>query len=288
MEQRISLLLPTRGRPRLVQRFLASVLEHAAQPDLIEVIVCVDEDDPASHGIEFPGLKLAQVVVPRQNMGAYNAICLEHATGDISIAVNDDMIIRTGGWDNRIRELDASFSDGIYLAYANDLFKGRDLCTFPIMSRRATGLMSAPYPRSYQGAFIDVHLMDIFKRIEHAGHRRIVYLKDVVFEHVHYRVDATAMDATYAERRRFGDDMNFVALIDLRELDAKRLIGRIVGEIKLTENDGQPSTPTPNAVTIISLCVSRFLFDLSLPFTWRAWICTWMIARYYYSRLWQR
>lgn len=287
MHKRISLLLPTRGRPRLVERFLASVLEQSHSPDLIEVILCVDNDDPGSHGLRFPGLQVVEIIGPRQNMGAYNAICLERATGDITIAVNDDMIIRTKGWDDKVRELDARFADGVYLGYGNDLFKGRELCTFPILSRRTAEAMSQPYPRIYRGAFIDVHLMDVFKRLARAGHDRLAYCDDIVFEHVHYRVDAAAMDATYAERPRFGDDMTFIALRDLRRAEANRLLQAIEspGAPQAGRTDPPVSPQAPNAVTIISLCMSKFLLDGGLPFTWRAYLCSWMIARYYYSQI---
>jgi hypothetical protein len=287
MHKRISLLLPTRGRPRLVERFLASILEQSLRPELIEVILCVDDDDPGSHGIRFPGLEIVEIIGPRQNMGAYNAICLERSTGDITIAVNDDMIVRTRGWDEKVRALDARFPDGVYLGYGNDLFKGRKLCTFPILSRRLAGVMSQPYPRIYRGAFIDVHLMDIFRRLGKAGHDRLAYCEDVVFEHVHYRVDAAAMDATYAERARFGDDMTFIALADLRRAEANRLLRAIESPDAPQADRADPpvSIATPGPVTIISLCASKFLFDTSLPFTWRFYLCSWMIARFYYSYL---
>ena len=52
MMKRISLLLPTRGRPVLVARLLRSIVAESAHPELIEVIVCVDDDDIESHGIQ--------------------------------------------------------------------------------------------------------------------------------------------------------------------------------------------------------------------------------------------
>src|SRR5579885_1672624 len=105
-KKRISLLLPTRGRPELVDRFLQSVVAQSTHLELIEVILCVDDDDPASHTISSSLVALKTIIVPRQTMGAYNTKCLENASGDITIAVNDDLIIRTTGWDEKIRALD--------------------------------------------------------------------------------------------------------------------------------------------------------------------------------------
>lgn len=283
--KRISLLLPTRGRRKLVLRFLDSVLHTAIHPEQIEVIICADDDDIDSHNIDFAGLALKQIVVPRQNMGAYNDICLEQASGNISIAVNDDMIIRTQGWDDKIRLMDEKYPDGIYLAYGNDLFKGRKLCTFPIMSRRMTDLMFAAYPRVYRGAFIDVHLMDIFKRLSHKGFERLVYLEDVIFEHVHYRVDASLLDSTYTERPRFGDDPVFIGLIEQRAAEAQRLAA-VIAAPKVELSYQEPPLYQSVPIGLFSapwIILRRFGMDKDLPFAWRLRLLVWMTARFYYS-----
>ena len=183
----ISLLLPTRGRHTLVERLFKSIAETAAQPERVEVILYVDDDDTVSHHLDSKDFRVVRIIGPAMSMGGYNSACLEQACGDIVILVNDDMVISTPGWDNMIVEMDAGFTDKIYLAYGNDLFKKGGLCTFPILSRRTCELLVEPYPAAYRGAFIDVHLFDIFKRLQHAGFNRVRYLDDVVFEHLHYR-----------------------------------------------------------------------------------------------------
>lgn len=284
MKKRISLLLPTRGRTKLVERFLQSVIAQSAHRDLIEVVVVVDDDDPESHGITSNELALKLVIVRRQTMGSYNTICLQHATGEITIAVNDDIVIRTQGWDEKVRALDARYPDGVYLGYANDLFKGEKVCTFPILSREACEALAEPYPEIYRGAFIDVHLMDIFRRLEKRGYPRMAYAKDIVFEHVHYRVNPDALDATYRERARFGDDATFIALAEARRLEADRLFALISG--KATHDVSVLSRPVvaPSGFFgIIPLCVEKFLLDFDLPVTWRTYLCGYMVARYYFS-----
>lgn len=286
MKKRISLLLPTRGRPRLVERFLQSVVQQSTHPELIEVILCTDDDDVESNGIVFGELDLKRIVVPRQTMGAYNAICLQHASGDITIAVNDDIVVRTEGWDEKVRALDARYPDGVYLGYSNDLFKGSKVSTFPILSRETCQLLSEPYPRIYKGAFIDMHLMDIFRRLEKRGHDRIAYAEDIVFEHVHYRTNPEALDTTYRERSRFADDLTFIALADTRRLEADQLLARIDGGTPKPGSIMPRVVPTEaNLVSIIPLCISKFFLDFDLPLTWRSYLCIWMLGRYYFSRL---
>lgn len=286
MKKRISLLLPSRGRPALVERFLRSVVTQSTHPELIEVILCVDDDDIESHNIVSYELALKLVIGPRQTMGAYNTECLRHASGDITIAVNDDIIVQTRGWDEKVRELDARYPDGIYLGYGNDLFKGPKLCTFPILSRKTCSVIAEPYPQIYKGAFIDVHLMDIFRRLERRGYARIAYAEDIVFEHVHYRTNPDALDATYSGRSRFGDDPTFIGLVEARRLEADRLSALISGGTPETVPYPQQSAIEPiSLIGIVPLCVRKFLFDSDLPLSWRTYLFVWMVARYYFSQL---
>ena len=262
------------------------MVAQSTRSELIEVILCVDEDDVASHGIVFDELALRQVIGPRQTMGAYNTECLRQASGEITIAVNDDIVVRTKGWDEKVRELDARFVDGIYLGYANDLFKGPKQCTFPILSRKACSVLAEPYPAIYKGAFLDVHLMDIFRRLEKRGYARICYVADIVFEHVHYRNNPDALDATYGDRLRFGDDLTFIGLVDARRLEADRLSAHIAGGTPEVVPSPPPVAIEPlSLIGIVPLCVRKFLLDFDLPLGWRTHLFVWMVARYYFSKL---
>jgi hypothetical protein len=286
MTKRISLLLPTRGRVKLVERFLQSVIAQSNHVELIEVVLCVDDDDTESHGIKSSQLALKTIVVPRQTMGAYNSICLKNATGEITIAVNDDVVVRTQGWDDKVRALDARYPDGIYLGYGNDLFKGEKVCTFPIMSRETCQALAEPYPEIYKGAFIDVHLMDIFRRLEKRGYPRMVYAEDIIFEHVHYRTNPELLDAAYRERARFGDDTTFIGLSGARRREADRLLAHISAR----NVSDVPAAPEPvigpsGFFGIVPLCLRTFLCDFDLPVTWRTYLFGYMIARFYFSWL---
>ncbi len=281
----ISLLLPTRGRPTLVERLFRSIAETTSQPERVEAILYVDEDDTGSHHLDSEDVRVVRIVGPAMSMGEYNSACLARARGDIIILANDDMVIRTPGWDNKIAEMDAKFADKIYLAYSNDLFKKRSLCTFPILSRRTCELLVEPYPVAYRGAFIDVHLFDIFKRLQHAGFDRVRYLDDVVFEHLHYRTGKAVCDETYKRRGRFEADPTFIAMAGARSTGAKRLLNALRGEtlpaFKQAECYEYSPSGIPSAVSYFS---RQFLFDKELPLRWRGFLWYWFIGRYLAAR----
>lgn len=278
----ISLLLPTRGRPALVERLFKSIAETTAQSERVEIILFVDEDDTGSHHLDSEEISVTRLIGPRTSMGCYNSACYAAARGDIIILINDDMVIGTPGWDNMIAEMDAGFSDKIYLAYGNDLFKKGDLCTFPILSRRTCELLVEPYPMAYRGAFIDYHLFDIFKRLQHAGFGRIRYLEDVVFEHLHYRTGKAPFDETYGKRDRFSDDPTFLALIESRRASAEHLLRILRGEQSpsYTPVEGASEVSPGNLFDAVSYLSRKLLLDRGLPLRWRGYLWVWFIGRY--------
>jgi hypothetical protein len=278
----ISLLLPTRGRPVLVNRLFTSIIAATSHLHQVEVILYVDEDDTDSLYLDSEDFRVVRIVGPALSMGGYNSACLERAQGDVLILANDDMVIRTPGWDDRILAMHAEFEDQIYLGYANDLFKKSRFCTFPILSRRTCEILADPYPTVYRRAFIDVHLFDIFKRLQHAGFDRIRYYDDVIFEHLHYRSGKAPYDATYGytQSGRFADDPTFIALAPMRSAAANRLISAIRNK-PIAESDDIPlqgEVSSTIAGTIRSF-TSRFLLDSELPYRWRFFLWYWFIGR---------
>lgn len=274
---RISLLLPTRGRPALVARLFESIRAKTAHLARVEVVLCIDDDDVDSHGISDPRIKITKIIGPRRSMGAYNTACLEKSEGDIAILINDDMVIRTDAWDNLVRQLDQRFDDKIYLGYGNDLYKGRNLCAFPILSRRCCKALTDPFPEAYQGAFIDYHLLDIFSRLQKAGHDRIVYLENLVFEHMHFRSGKAQNDATYQARNRFGDDGTFLLLRDTRSSAARFLLSRINGAP--IQKQSHPTSREPPSL------IHATLLDRELPIKWAARLFAWFVARHIASKM---
>jgi hypothetical protein len=181
-------------------------------------------------------------------------------------------VIQTRGWDRVLREMHAAMQDGIYMAYPNDLFKGRSLSAFPILSRRVCELLGEAFPRAYRGAFIDYHLLDIFKRLERRGHARLIYLEEVVFEHMHYRTGKGDFDAIYGGRGRFADDQTFLSLRDERSVAANRLLQAIESRA--------PDTPPPATVSMTSAdLAAASLLDVDLPWSWRLRLYGWFILR---------
>jgi hypothetical protein len=189
---RISFLLPTRGKPDLARRFLRSLRDTAHHPQEIEVILGVDADDPQSHTIACEGLAVKTLVLPPGlTMGALNRACFKASTGRYVMLINDDVIVRTAGWDSAVYATFARFDDDLAMLHVNDLLFRERLCAFPILSRK-TCLEIGVCPACYRRYRIDDHIGDTYRLLACLGHERRVFLQDVVFEHENYTTASAA------------------------------------------------------------------------------------------------
>jgi glycosyltransferase involved in cell wall biosynthesis len=180
-----SLIVPTRQRITQLRSFLDSLAATAAHPSAIEVVLVVDADDRDSIEFCHEGLPLSHVVVaPGQTMGRLNMAGYEASSGEYLMLLNDDVLARTPGWDDKILARCRRFPDGVFLIHANDTLMGKNLCTFPIVSRVWCELAGGVCPREYIRYRIDDHIEDVFNLLGVLGQRRTIYLPDVVFEHL--------------------------------------------------------------------------------------------------------
>jgi len=178
-----SFLLPTRGRPGLVNRFFQSILNTAHSIGDIEIVLCLDDDDLESQNISNEKLSIKKVILPKgSTMGSLDRACFEASSGRYVILINDDVIIRTKDWDKVISKVFSAFQDDIALIHINDLLFRESLCTFPILSRKAC-LEIGICPAEYRKYRIDDHIYDTYQMLAYLGHKRILYLADVIFEH---------------------------------------------------------------------------------------------------------
>ncbi|MBS0653495.1 MAG: methyltransferase domain-containing protein [Verrucomicrobia bacterium] len=197
-----SLIVPTRKAVSSLQRFLESLSDTTANPQAVEIVLIVDEDDEDSVKFEFPkiSLHIAKVIVkPGLTMGALNMAGYKKSKGKFIMLMNDDVIVRTQGWDKKILSVFNSFDDQIVLVHVNDTLFEEKLCTFPFVSRKFCEISEGICPEDYKRYRIDDHIYNIFNLIAVLGKCRIMYLPDVIFEHlnrsdeqsggVHYQVN---------------------------------------------------------------------------------------------------
>ncbi len=309
-EKNISLLLPTRGRPSLVYRLFDSILGVTSDPDSLEIVLYIDDDDTESQGISFDALSVVKLVRPPDTMGNINRACYSASSGRYIMLLNDDVIFRTQNWDIAVLEAFTRVGDDIALVYGNDQIMGRYLASFPIMSRTVCELIGGICPKEYKRDFIDDHILDTFKRLSCLGYERVMYLPEVVFDHIHYFGGRAELDSTYLRNRGgMADEMLFISLCEERQQIALRLARHIeaykssgqgleVSSVMqglhhdqsgqdLARGDVSKLMTTPknriagifSAMQVVKEACSKILFDGRLPFRWRLKLFAWIMSR---------
>ena len=225
-DPKISIILPTRKRPEKAKNFLFSLKKNCRNLNLVEIIICIDEDDKSYE--DFEPIFTHTKFVKRRRCGLGEIIYegIKNSTGDIIFLCNDDVTVETFNWDEAFRKVHMSFADKIYLFSPNDLNKKGALFVFPGFSRKVFEILG-DYPKFYAGAFMDNHLYEIFESLKFHGHNRKVFLSEIIFYHQHYKVTGEIPDKTYTDRDRFGDDFTFFSSVKMRFLDTKSLISFI-------------------------------------------------------------
>lgn len=212
-----SLIFPTRKRVKEVYRLFDSIKATASNLENIEVILYIDEDDIESQKISYNGFSIIKLIHPRgETMGKITRTCYTASRGRYIMLLNDDLVFRTSSWDNAVLAAFSQFKDKIALVYGNDLFQGRKMASFPILSKIVCDLMGNICPSEYKRVLIDVHIFDIFKKLHQMGYNRIVYLKDVIFEHLSYDIGKSPEDESYASRNIIYDQQVLIMGEDRR------------------------------------------------------------------------
>lgn len=190
----ISMVVPTRSRPQRLATFLASVTATTRVLERLEIVLVIDSDDRSYDDLQTGRLNIRCVVVsPGLPMGELNMAGYAQSTGDYIFLLNDDVVLRTPDWDDRVLEAFRSHSDGIVLVHVNDRLFEEKLCTFPFLTRTFCEKASGICPGGYRRYRIDDHIYNIFNLLSVLGYNRVLYLPDVVFEHENYVRSATGM-----------------------------------------------------------------------------------------------
>lgn len=196
MIPRMLVIVPTRGRPENVARLEQAIKDtDTTRADFLYV---VDHDDPEAGEYARMGLNRLTIIHDRLRLGGtLNWAARKYA--DLYDAIGfmgDDHLPRTEHWDLRI--LDA-LDVGTHgrtprVVYGNDLLQGENLPTAVFLHSRIVTALGYMVPPGM------VHLyLDNFWRELGQSLNGLVYLPDVVIEHMHPAAGKADWDDRYAE-----------------------------------------------------------------------------------------
>jgi hypothetical protein len=103
----ISVLLPSRGRPKALTESIGSLLGLADRPGSIQILIGADPDDTDTHGTDLPWQAVLWTAPERYGyprLHEYVNRLAQRADGDWLMLWNDDARMLTPGWDAAVRE----------------------------------------------------------------------------------------------------------------------------------------------------------------------------------------
>lgn len=182
----ISIIHPSRGRHIQSVRTTTKWLEMSNNPENIEIIVCVDADDPQLQ--YYIDLYIVPILI-RNNKSSVEAINFgaTGARGDILMVVGDDQDCFEG-WDVAILKEVEGKNDWILKTH-DGIQKW--IITMPIMDRAYYNRFHYIYHPSYKHLFCDTELTCV---ADITGRK---LTSNLTFPHNHYSIGKSPIDEIY-------------------------------------------------------------------------------------------
>jgi len=218
-----SILLPTRGRSDALMSSIQSLYDLADDTSTIELLFGMDNDDVVGmenmlHNvipwIEKNSVKHKIVIFERygyNNLHKYVNGLAEHSQGLWLFFWNDDAVMKTAGWDARIRE-----KTGEFKLLSVHTHNEHPYSIFPILPKKWFEILGHISQHSSNDAYVSqlAYYLDIFERIE------------VYCDHNRFDVAGINNDSTYQQRQVMegnpskAGDLNHPDIVKLRTNDS--------------------------------------------------------------------
>lgn len=179
----ISILLPSRNRPKSLERLFSSISATSASLKLIEVLVYLDLDDFVTDETKFRNFNFVKFFRgPRVWMSLAQNFLFMQSRGDILMAASDDFIFKTKHWDEKVREVFEESLNKPLLLFGNDLGKhAGKLSTHFFLNRVWPSKLGYWVPVNRNGVW-DLWIYELATKLN-----CVIYREDLIFEHAHFR-----------------------------------------------------------------------------------------------------
>lgn len=225
-KMKISLTLPTRGRPNNMENVFNTAKETISSDNEFEIIYYLDEDDLVSiNKAKEMSSKNEQVLFfigKRQVLSNCWNDAYKLSTGEIIGFIDDETRFITNEWDKKILSVFNNFKDKICFVGGNDNYYnkrwGKNFCTLGFLHRNWVDTIGYFVPPYFVADYCDTWLNDVAKQID-----RHFWLEDLQIHHLH-RETEYGLDKTHEERLLRARKYNPKGLYYSNEMKRKRSI----------------------------------------------------------------
>ena len=196
---------PTRQRPELFLKRLDKYTGYLADPDLCEIVVTADLDDPSMNNElmkarinGYPNVRICYGNCSTK-IQACNADVPQTRDWQILLLASDDMDPEIPGYDQVIREkMQFHYPDTDGVLFFNDGVQGEQLDTLCILGRAYYERFGYIYHPDYVSFYCDNEFMEVARHLN-----KLTYFPEVIIRHRHFFNEKTKPDALYKRNGRF-------------------------------------------------------------------------------------
>jgi hypothetical protein len=189
------IILPTRGRPESIKRFMEAYVKTEATA---QVLLVTDHDDNSYDALELHANFKRKIMPEHNGIGdCFNAVFAEYPDLEYYGVMADDVVPSSPKWDQKLKEACLPFN----ISWGNDGLQGANLPTHPHIAGdvvRSLGWIACPGVMHW---FVDNMWKDI------AGVLGGKYLPDVLTPHYHVLSGQAELDDTYMNQPSREKDM---------------------------------------------------------------------------------
>lgn len=248
---RISVLIPSRGRPRgLVEAVLSAHLKESGAHGVTYVIGCDAGDDETiamALSLRQGGLPVIPRVGARQSsLGGLNNLLAERFPGDVYCTLGDDVRVLTEGWDEVIADAWRKETRGVWWWQC----RGTD-GAFPIVSERWRAAAGRIFTSYFPFWYDDVWLIELQRYVTGGkGDRLNAWIEDGAAG-THRMRDLAFWDEFFwsrraerrAEARAIAEKLGYPPVESLDDLDLGKNLAFDAAGLEAKQGDRGPPTP---------------------------------------------
>lgn len=178
-------------------RLYQSAMETADQPEGVEVVAYVDEDDNSYDSLT-PHYNLVITHGPRIVLSEAWNECWKIAKGDYFGHMGDDIVFRTLSWDTKVKEAIDSYPGKLAFVWGNDHnpeSQRHEFGTHGFVSHIWPELAGFFVPPYFSSDYNDTWFNDVARALNIAR-----YLPDVHTEHMHHSLGKAEIDQNTRDR----------------------------------------------------------------------------------------
>jgi len=240
MNKKISFVCPTYRRPKLQTRLADSIFNNAKDPDNVEIVFGIDNDDEVAFKT-YEELKSkygeekikVHLIEPGENLPNISNLCAIHvANGEIIGNIADDVEIESENWDVAVNEEFAKYEDGILLLWSDDGLWGGDLASHYFIHRNWIKVLGHVQPTHFHADWTDHWNQKLAAKLNRT---KVIRNRNRLFlHHKHAEFGGMEKDETYwkvkekrernvAEGLMFNGDGIPQRLLELHDIEYEKL-----------------------------------------------------------------